>query len=381
LTWIGYQMTHRFDVAPAVMGELGKTLAFVAEREPLLIGAVPVPNVAVLHSTSAHFTGAAPTLFLDELSPRGAHRLLTESMIPCHLLHEQALLETLHDYRAVILPDQRYLSPALAVALGPWVKAGGVLIATALTGTLDADHADTGRFILEDLLGLRYKATYDQTHAYIEVADPRLQAGSLDMPHLAEATTVFASPVASDVQALARLRKIYLRADGRFLLRWSPVGEDSGFPAITARRVGQGWACYIASDIFRAYQAKNQWNLKQVFVNLLDVVMNEPAVKVTAPVWAEVTLMRQPAEYAPGGRERLLVHLVNHHGDRPLDGNYRCTEQIQPVLDIQVQVRRPQRPTKVSLEPEGIAPAWRYEDGVLTVQTPQVAIHQVVAIE
>ena len=381
LTWIGYQMTHRFDVAPAVMGELGKTLAFVEAREPLLRGAVPVPNVAVLHSPSAHFTGAAPTLFLDELSPRGAHRLLTESMTPFHLLHEQALLERLGEYRAVILPDQRYLSPALVAALKPWVEAGGVLIATALTGTLDGDYAETGRFALEDLLGLRYEATCDQTHAYIEVTDPRLKAGALDMPHLVEAATAFARPNAPEVAVLARLRRIYLRSDGQVLLRWSPVGEDSGFPAITARRVGKGWACYIASDVFRAYQAKNQWNLKQVVANLLDLTVAQPLVKVEAPAWLEVVLMRQPAEHATNGRERLLAHLVNHHGDRPLDGNYRCTEQILPVSGVQVHVRCSQRQAKVTLEPDGVVPAWGYGDGVLTVQVPEVVIHRVVAIE
>jgi hypothetical protein len=381
LTWIGYQMTNRFDVAPAVMKELGRTLAFVREREPLLTGARPVPNVAVLHSTSAHLANEVPALFVDELSARGAHRMLTESMVPSHLVHEQALVERLGEFRAVILPDQRYLPAALVNALPEWVEAGGVLIATGLTGTMDADNQDTGNFALESLLGVRREATYEQSHAYIEITDPRLKPGTLDMRHLAEARFVFACPVAADVQTLARLHRIYLRSDGKLLLQWSPAGADSGYPAITLRPVGGGFACYVAGDVFRAYQAKNQWNLKHVMANLLDLTVPEPAVKVDAAAWVEVVVMRQAAEFAPGGRERALIHLINQHGDRPGDRNNRCTEQVLPVRDIQVHLRCRARPARVTLEPDGTVPIWGYGDGVVDVVVPEVAIHRVVAIE
>ncbi|MCY3017440.1 MAG: beta-galactosidase trimerization domain-containing protein [Planctomycetota bacterium] len=380
LTWIGYQMRQDFDVAPAVMAELTKTLAFVREREPVLAGAEPVPCVAVLHSTSANLTGGEAAFHIDEATARGAHRLLTEGMIPHHFLNEKALMERLSEFRAVILPDQRYLPPDLVTALPDWVKAGGVLIATALTGTLDDTYRDSGGFVLQDLLGVRREGVYDQPHAYIEVTDPRLKAGTLDMPHLAEAKFVLARPIADDVRSLARLRTIYLRSDGKFLLRWSPVGEDSGYPAITLRRVGKGWAAYLAGQVFRAYQTKNQWNLKHIVANLLRMTMPDPLVTVEAPAWLEVTVMRQRIEGTRGGHDRLLVHLVNQHGDHPVDGNYRCVEQIQPVQNVKVRVRCLQRPARVTLEPDGARPTWKFAKGVVTVNVPEVAIHRVVAL-
>lgn len=387
LTWIGYQMTHTFDVAPAVMEELGRTLEFVRQRESLLAGAQPVPYVGVLHSTTAHLTASPARFWVDETSARGAHRLLTESMVPFHFLHEEALAEWLPQLKAVILPDQRCLSPELAAAIARWVREGGVLIATACTGTLDDAYRESGRFALEDVLGVRYEGMFDQPHAYIEVQDPRLKAGALDMPHLAEATFALARPVADDVQVLATLRRPYLRSDGQFLLRWSPPGEESGYPAITLRRVGQGWAVYIAGEIFHAFQVKNQWNFKPIVANLLRLTVAEPPVEVTAPAWLEVTLMRQPAAHAPHGRDRLFVHLVNQHGDRPASGDRmgeagnRCTEQILPVRDVTVRLRYPQRPARVALEPAGATPAWSYDGGVVTVMVPEVAIHCTIAVE
>ena len=375
LTWIGYQMTQAFDVAQAAMDEMGKTLAFVKEREPLLEGAQRIPNVAVLHSTTYPLTGDEVGFSSDEKEKalRGAHRLLAESMIPHHIENEAGLLQRLPEYKAVILSDQRYIPPELAGALEGWVKAGGALIATALTGTLDAQLRETDAFVLGDLLGLRYEGRYDQTHAYIDVTDARLKAGTLDMPHLAEAPFAFATPVAKDVQVLAKLRRIYLRSDGKLLLRWSPVGEDSGSPAITLRKVGLGWAAYIAGDVFRAFQAKNQWNLKPIVANLLKLMVPDPMVSVDAETWLEVVLMRQ-------GR-RTLVHLVNQHGDRPTDGNYRCTEQIVPVRDVTVRLRRSSIPSRVTLEPGGEVVEWGYGDGVVAVKVPEVHIHRVVVVE
>ena len=378
LTWIGYQMNEKFDVEPAVMDELGKTLAFVKEREPLLTGAKPIPYVAVLHSTDFNLTGDGSTR-PDESTARGVHRALTESMIPYHFLHQGALLARLKEFKAVILPDQRHLPPELVAALGEWVNEGGVLLATASTGTLDESYQDTGCFALEDLLGVHLEGLYDQPHAYIEITDDRLKPGTLDMPHLAEARFALARPVADDVQVLARLRRVYLRGDGEFLLRWSPVGEDSGYPAITVRRVGQGWAAYVAGEVFHAYQVKNQWNLKHVVANLLNLLLDERLVEVQAPAWLEVALMRQVAPEGGEG-ERVLVHLVNHHGNRPVDRNNYCLEQVLPVRDVRVRLRYPSKPDRVTLEPGSRCAEWTYSNGVIDVRVPEVKIHSAIVI-
>ncbi len=103
-------------------------------------------------------------------------------------------------------------------------------------------------------------------------------------------------------------------------------------------------------------------------------------VEVSAPGWLEVVLMEQAASTRGTGKRR-LVHLVNQHGDRPVDGNNRCTEQILPVREVEVRVRLEHRPDQVTLEPDGKTPGWRYADGLLTVAVPEVHIHRMVAIE
>jgi hypothetical protein len=130
--------------------------------------------------------------------------------------------------------------------------------------------------------------------------------------------------------------------------------------------------------VFHGYQVKNQWNLKHIVANLLGVLIEEPLVRVEAPAWLEVVVMKQGAEAA--GRERMVVHLVNHHGNRPVDGNNLCVEQVLPVRDVTVRLARPTPPAKVTLEPQGLVPAWTYDSGVVEVRVPEVYIHTAIAV-
>jgi hypothetical protein len=371
-TWIGWQMTQAFDVAPAVMEQLGKTLAFVKEREPLLKGAEPVPYVAVLRSTRAYFAGGKAQFYPDEVRLRGAHRLLLESGIPYHFLNEGPLTARLKEFRAVVTPDVRYLPPQLVSALESYVSDGGVVLAIYRTGTEDADGNPLKQAVLQDLLGVRPVGDYDQSEAYIEVTDPRIKRGALDMPHFVPGKFAFAQPIGSNVQAVAKLRKVYLRADGHFLLSSSPVGEDSGYPAITRRRLGKGTAIYISGEVFRGFQTEGQWCLKPIIANLLNESIGQPLVRLESPAWLEVVLMRQ-------GR-RTLVHLVNPHSNRPVDRNNVCAEQILPVHDVVVHLARASRPARVRLEPEGVEPRWSYTNGVVQVRVPEVKIHTVIVL-
>ncbi|MCC6859959.1 MAG: beta-galactosidase trimerization domain-containing protein [Bryobacterales bacterium] len=370
LTWIGYQMTHTFDVQPAVMEQLGKTLAFVKEREPLLTGARPVPNVAVLHSASSHFSGGA-RLSADETATRGAHRILLESAIPHHFVNEAGLRKRLAEYRAVILPDARHLAPDLVSALEQYVENGGVLLATYRSGTEEADGSPARGWALERLLGLTMEGDCAQPEAYIEVHAPALKAGLLDMPLLVHGRFAFVRPAAG-VEAAAGLRKVYLRADGKYLLRSSPPGDDSGYPAITRRRVGKGTAIYIAGQVFRGYQTHNQWCLKPLIANLLNGAIPHPLVRLHSPAWLEVSLMRQGS--------RTIAHLVNHHGNRPSDRNNLCVEQVLPVHGVTLELASERRPAGVRLEPGGLAPQWEYAGGFARITIPRVHIHSAVVM-
>jgi hypothetical protein len=130
--------------------------------------------------------------------------------------------------------------------------------------------------------------------------------------------------------------------------------------------------------VFHGFQVKNEWNLKHIVANLLGTLIEKPLVGVDAPAWLEVVLMRQPAGTA--GVARTLIHLVNHHGNRPVDGNNVCVEQVLPLRDVRVRLAHAGRPAQVTLQPEGQVPYWTYEGGILEVRVPEVYIHTAVAV-
>ncbi len=371
LTWIGFQMTHTFDVDPAIMSVLGQTLAFVKKREPLLVGAKPKAAVAILNSTDTYFTGKQ-RLFIDEVPMRGAHKVFMESSLPHHFVDEERLIAGLKDYPVVVLSDQRRLSGDLVTALDAYVRGGGGLLVTGATGTLDSDFQPTGSFALADLLGVEPVGEYPGTHCYLSVTDPSIAEASLPMPHMMEAPAQLVRVTAPDVEVLADLVAAFVRADGMPLLRWSPPAEKTGHPAITFRRVGEGAAAYLASDIFRAYQVKNVWPLKNIVAALVRKLARELPVSICAPAWLEVALAEQGA--------RTIVHLVNHHGNRSVDNNYLCVETSLPVRDIVVTIPRATKPVSVTLEPCGKEPKWDWDGARLTVCVPSVSIHTAIAI-
>ena len=382
LTWIGYQMTHTFDVAEPVMRQLGEALAFVKEREHLLEGAKVVPCVLVLHSTQSHFTHGA-RLMVDEAAMRGAHRLFLETGLPHNFVDEHWLLNYLRTTPAaerapvIVLSDQRRLEPELVQALQNYVLEGGGLLVTAYTATLGPDMRPAGRCDLQELLGLRFVGSHEQSHSYLVVTEVGLDEPRLAMPHLLEAPAALVEPVAKNVKVLAELWGSYVRADGQPLLRWSPPGEPTGYPAITFRKVGKGAVAYCAHDVFRAYHAKNEWTLKHIVETLVRRVAPGFPIKVEAPAWLEVTLAAQDT---PAGR-RTVVHLCNYHGNRPFDASNLCIEQTLPVRRVKVTLMYPQRPRKITLEPGGVEPRWTFRGRKLTVRIPEVEIHTAVLIE
>jgi len=381
LTWIGYQMNERFDIEDAVLAEMAKALAFVEEREPLLDGAEPWLYAGVLRSVRDPICRDKPGFFIDETGPRGVHRVLSECMVPYHSMQEEQLLPRLSQLSLVIIPDQRYLAPDVAEALPGWVRDGGTLIVTGLSGTTDAQGKSLGEMVLGDLLGVRPVGRYAESHGYVRVTEPKLASGTLDMAHMVECPIGLVDVVSDDVQVWAELSAAYLRTDGKYLLSRSPIGKPLAHPAVTVRRVGKGCAVYVAPDLFKAYQTNNQWNAKLILRNVISATAAAPPARVEAPMWLEVVTMQRPGEK--------IVHLVNHHGDRPIQNSlapgsqlqYACTQSIPPIGPVEVRIACEQKPKVVSLEPGSVQPEWAYEQGRVTVQVPSVDIHLAIRIE
>jgi len=187
---------------------------------------------------------------------------------------------------------------------------------------------------------------------------------------------IYVKPKSAEI--LAHLRGIYLRSDGKPLLASSPPGAYTGYPMITLNKFGKGKVAYVACDVFSSYLLKNQWVIKHVIKNILNLILPEKLVEVNAPAGVEVVLAEQEG--------RRLIHLVNHYGERPLSpwpfgDNNALTENIIPIHNIVVRVKCNEKPTRIKLEPEGEELKWKKEGDMISILVPKLEIHSCIIIE
>ena len=369
-TWIGYQIRPEYFVENALMDEFRKTFEFVMEREQLCKGMVPVPYIAVLHSSAGHFT-RGNSLHVSDKSLKGAFKMLMESGYHFNILDEHTLLKDLEKYKVVILPDQRFISEVLANALRTFVKNGGGLIGTVLSGTQDENFKSRENFILGDVFGIKLQGQYTFDNSFIAMKDDRLKKNVLDMPQQVYGECSLIS--ASSALVMADLWEPLLMKDGRYVHLSSPQGKYTGHPAITLNSFGKGKAAFLSNDIFYAYSHRSQWNLKNIFKNLMIIVDPDRLIEMDAPGVVEVVLAKKD--------KSIQVHLVNHYRENAIGDAINIVEHVLPVYDIGIKVKKGSIPKSVILQPEGLSLEWKYSDEYVSFRVPKLDIYSIVVIE
>ena len=227
--------------------------------------------------------------------------------------------------------------------------------------------------MMEGVLGVKLSGAYPYTNGYIVINDKGLTDDVLDMPH--QVWGEFAYVQHTTAEKLAELWDVYLRKDGEYYQSGSsPIGKNTGYPSITINQFGKGKAVYISGDIFGSYTVRNNWNLKNLFRNLVDMVLPETLIAIDAPDNVEVVLKKQ--------ENRTLVHLINHNGERSYNQTIAYTENIIPVFNIDVKVKVDTPPSSVKLMPENQDLAWNAsEDGLISIKVPKLEIYSIVVIE
>jgi hypothetical protein len=270
----------------------------------------------------------------------------------------------------VILPDQRYISNKLAEELRQFVAEGGSLIGTVLTGTLDEEFRSTGSYQLGDVFGIKLAGKYNLDHAFIDIKEGAIKKDVLDMAQQAYGPCALIE--AGSARVLADLWEPLLMKDGRYVHLSSPPGKYTGYPAITLNQYGQGNAVFLSNDIFYAYAHRSQWNLKNLFSNILGMINPETLIEVDAPGMVEVVMA--------GKDQAIQVHLVNHYREKTLGGAISLAEKIVPVFDIGIKVRKDHEPVSVVLQPEGTYLPWNYDEGYVSFSVPKLGIYSIVEI-
>lgn len=174
-------------------------------------------------------------------------------------------------------------------------------------------------------------------------------------------------------EVLADLWEPPVMEDGRYIHESSPPGKYTGSPAITMNVYGKGKAVFLNNNIFGAYYLRPQWNLKNMFRNLLNEVIAEKLIEIEAPSNVEVVLSEK------GGAKQ--VHLVNHYRDKSIGNSNTIVENVLPVHNINIKVKAGERAGSVKLMPENEKLDFEYNKGYVSFMIPKLHIYSIAVIK
>jgi hypothetical protein len=316
---------------------------------------------------------------------RGAMEAGVQSQFPCDIFPDCNFTgDALRQYQAMVLPEVTCLAPAETAAIEKWVRAGGLLIATGLTSTLDAEGGKLPNFALASLFGCDYVTIEDRYlgnrwGSYLQRGDDPIWKNLPDTSLVVEAPFVEvqaragAEVLATHILPAVRWHEDKDRDDQAWV-NWEPPppGQPSNHPALVRNRLGKGQVLYATFDLFGMTDRKFLWPSDFVRQLLL-------AALPQAPLWVELK-HQQAALGTTYYKKRSEAELVVHQVNRAVELlNGRAPDADGGTLLIDNAAFRVRRCRQIFPEVRDL-PIQRTEHGV-SIAMPPVTVHNVVLLD
>lgn len=301
-----------------------------------------IPQIAVLHSESSYYAYNDPLFNFGPANQplEGALHALLESGYSVDLLNEQALLERMHEYPAVVVPEAEGLPESVKTALRTYVEAGGRLL---LSGTHVAAQ-------YSELAGIAPRA--GEMHAGF------VPAGN-------GVTTVGGTWQAIDLTTAVPALLLYAGQE--------PELQAHDFPAAALNRIGQGAVLAIPGPIFRGYLAAHYPGVRRFIADAFAALDTPGLIRVEGPWWIEMSARQKDGRY--------LIQLVNRAAAGHLAPNRHMVEAVPNAGPFTLRIPLAERPKRVYLAPSAMGLDWSWESGILTARIAGLDIHNVLVVE
>ncbi len=352
---IGDQLHPGGRLEKPVYDEIGEVYKSVAEKEPWVTDARPMVEAAVLNP--ANPKESAPMV---SKSTEGAMRILLESQYQFQVIDENA---DFSKYRLLILADDVRLDKFLADKLKAYVKNGGALILSYLSGLAE----DKDEFLLKEI-GIEYAGKENYSPNYVHLESPLIRNIS-DLDYVFYEGGIEVKPL-KQTEILAKIGHPYFnRTWEHFSSHFqTPLEKITKIPAITRNKK----VVYLSHPIFSLYLKHGVQVYKKIIQNIIKLIMPEPLLETSAPSGAEVTLSSQ--------KGRLVCHLLYYVPQRravDLD----IIEDTIPLGNVRLKVKTDISPSRVYLAPQNADLVYNFEKKYTICSVGEVKGHQMVVFE
>lgn len=318
-----------------VMAEVAK---FCRARQAVCHHAEPVPQVALLYSTAAHYREINGLFNRDLSRLRGTLQALLENQYSVDVVSEHSLQGRMAEFPLIVVPEISYLDTAFRDELTAYVRGGGsLLLVGPTTAALFASE-----------LGVTLEGTPQSATRHLHYASaltPTRDAAQSVHPGTA--------------QVFGRLRTL-------------PAPDAPSSPAATITALGRGRVAATYFSFSRGYLADRSDVARGFLGDLVRQLFPSPMVEVAGSSDVDVVVSRQNG--------CLLVQLVNTAGPHA-DVSSPIHDSIPPVGPLELRVCCSRKPARITLEPGGEPLAFDYRGGEARLTLPRLEIHRVVMID
>jgi hypothetical protein len=271
----------------------------------------------------------------------GTARVLRGAHIPYGVV-TNANLDQLKNYRAAFLPNVLELTSEQALRFRSFVEGGGIIYASG-PSSLDRSAQGGARFLLEDVLGVRYRGMVGNHKInYLTPKEEGLAKAVWPQDHVSFPGPMIQGEALPGTEVLATITLPFVQPDlGHVIgshfaaIHSNPPALTPGTdPAVVVHRFGQGRSVWIAAPM----ESKNEAVDAQLTLYLLRRILSGPFwFELDAHSAVEITLFHQR------NSRRLLVGLLN------------VQQQMPPIpVEATVSVKLPsgRTPAKVLRAPD-----------------------------
>ncbi|MBM3242869.1 hypothetical protein FJZ31_41950 [Candidatus Poribacteria bacterium] len=363
------------EVSPdlEVMRLVRRCFDFAAQRESLTKNVHSVSDIAILSSPETiRQRGANWTV--DETPIRGTYLALIENGLTADVLYDGDLEENLSRYKALVVPEQRFISRKAAHAIQQFVEVGGGLVVIGaipecVAPTEPDSAADAS--IFEAITGLADEGEYPFNLGYLLLRGTSAEGFWRDGDDFRPAIPV--SGKSAKVRAVKAETLAPLTAPGQtYQIGALPPGETMDSPALTLHHYGKGVVIFCALPIATDLWRRGNPGAKYVLQKMARRVTPEFGVERMGPSGVQV--------FRSEGTGKTVVHLVAYTADRRTE-RPQIVESPPIISGVKVKLLDSRNPITIHVEPGKTMIQAKRDGRYLIVEPPPFVLHTAVVFD
>lgn len=239
-------------------------------------------------------------------------------------------------YKVLVLPDLYRMKPSECEKIREFVAQGGRVYISGCTSALSSDGKNVDHFMLEDVMGVRYKEYVDRIPVYMaptKAGQHLFEHFTEQYPAMFKKQAITVEKASDSAEVLATVT--YPFTDLRNIHRYSsaisnPPSEKTDLPALVYHRYGKG-ACLYSAMPFEMSEVSCNYD---IFAGLIHSLADENG---------GMQFQSEESEY--------LEHVLRHNPAKRHYTlsllNYQNVKKPVPLYDVRFSLRLDEKPSKV----------------------------------